>query len=120
MKGLKNTIYYSDLTVSYEVFELRMKNCDPSRVVSTKEDCEEASEQLGLSFKMQMNNNNRHAGCYKEGEFTYFNRIIIPSDTSPRQHRLKNDRLAICKVTSTESKIISTTFSTSRLSEILF
>ena len=119
MRGLKNTIYHFVVIVSYKVSE-SIENCEPSLVVSTKQDCEEASEQLGLSFKMQMNNNNRHAGCYKEGEFTYFNRIIIPSDTSPRQHRLKNDRLAICKVTSTESKIISTTFSTSRLSEILF
>ena len=87
--------------MSYEVSE-SIENCEPSLVVSTKQDCEEASEQLGLSFKMQMNNNERHAGCYKGRELTYFNQITIPSDTSPIIG--KNDRRAICKGTLTELK----------------
>ena len=68
--------------MSYEVSK-SIENCEPSLVVSTKEDCEGASEQLDLSFKLQINRNDRHAGCYKDGELTYFNKIIIPSDTPP-------------------------------------
>ena len=104
--------------MSYEVSE-SIENCEPSLVVSTKQDCEEASEQLGLSFNFQMTTNDRHAGCYKESnKESRFNQIIIPSDTSPFIG--KKDRRAICKVTSTESKIKSTTFSPSKLSEISF
>ena len=81
--------------MSYEVFE-SIENCEPSLVVSTKQDCEEASAQLGLSFKMQMNTNDRHAGCYKESEIeSRFNQVIVPSDTSPIIGN--NDRRAICK-----------------------
>ena len=116
LKGLVNRFYRSLLIVSYEVSK-SIENCEPSLVVSTKQDCEDASEQLDLSFKFQMDKNTRHAGCYKDGELTYFNKIIIPSDTSPMIG--KKARRAICKVTSTESKIISTPFSSSKLSEII-
>ena len=103
--------------MSYEVSK-SIENCEPSLVVSTKEDCEGASEQLDLSFKFQINMNIRHAGCYKDGELTYFNQITIPSDTSPIIG--KSHRRAICKVTSNELKIDSSTFPPSKLSEISF
>ena len=104
--------------LSYEVSK-SIENCEPSLVVSTKQDCEKASGQLDLSFKFQMDKNTRHAGCYKDGELTYFNKIIIPSDTSPIIG--SKDRRAICKVTSKESKIIqSTPFPSSKLSGIIF
>ena len=98
--------------VSYEVSE-SIENCELSMVVSTKQDCEDASRQLDLSFKFQMNKNTRHAGCYKDGDLTYFNKIIIPSDTSPIIG--SKDRRAICQVHSTESTMELTT-SSSKLS----
>ena len=96
----------------YKVSE-SIENCEPSLLVSTKEACEEASGKLDLSFKFQMDKNTRHAGCYKDGELTYFNKIIIPSDTSPIIGN--KDRRAICKVAITTSAIDSTTYTSSKI-----
>ena len=64
-------------------------------MVSTKEECEEASRQLNLIFKWQMDNSNRLAGCYEEEGLVYFNKIINPTDTTPVNGN--KERHAICK-----------------------
>ena len=86
---------YFYFIVSYKVSD-STDNCDPTLVVATKKDCEDASNQLGLTFKYGIKKNERHAGCYKDDDITYFNKIINPSDTSPKFG--KKDRRAICKV----------------------
>ena len=70
-------------------------NCDSNLVVSTKEECNDASIQLELNFKHTMDKVERHAGCYKDNGFVYFNTIINPSDTTPSFGE-KIDRRAIC------------------------
>ena len=70
-------------------------NCDSNLVVSTKVECKDASMQLELSFKQTMDKVERHAGCYKDNGFVYFNTIINPSDTTPSFGE-KIDRRAIC------------------------
>ena len=70
-------------------------NCDSNLVVYTKEECKAASMQLDLSFKHSMDNTERHAGCYKDNGFVYFNTITNPSDTTPSFGE-KIDRRAIC------------------------
>ena len=80
--------------VMYEVSK-STANCDSNLVVSTKDECNDASIQLELNFKHTMDKVERHAGCYKDNEFLYFNTIINPSDTTPSFGE-KIDRRAIC------------------------
>ena len=56
----------------------------------------EASKQLGLTFKYELKKDDRHAGCYKDGDDTYFNKIINPDYTTPKFG--KKDRRAICNL----------------------
>ena len=86
---------YFYFIVSYKVSD-STENCDPSLVVATKSDCEDASKQLGLNYKYGLKKVDRHAGCYKDDDVTYFNKIIDPSDSAPKFG--KKDRRAICKV----------------------
>ena len=63
------------------------ENCPKERIVETLHKCKAASAVLGLDYDgykpFKNNRFDRPAGCFWEGEYSYFNAVVDPSQTRP-------------------------------------
>ena len=76
-------------------FGKKNENCPMGRIITTEEECKEASWQLGIKYENELKDVNYPVGCYsKSDSSSYLNSQLEPSMSAPEN--IKNHS-GICK-----------------------
>ena len=76
-------------------FGKKNENCPIGRIITTEEECKEASWQLGIEYENELKDVNYPVGCYwKSDSSSYLNTQLEPSTSAPGN--IKNHS-GICK-----------------------
>ena len=99
MNALKISLILQYLFVILFVLEYffgkKNENCPIGRIITTEEECKEASWQLGIEYENELKDVNYPVGCYwKSDSSSYLNTQLEPSTSAPGN--IKNHS-GICK-----------------------